>query len=316
MRILCLGQQALVALAAAALTSAPAQAAEPKIKEVLKSIYGYDTTTSFSLLKNGALVGGTGQAGLDSIQTFVDNKNAVKASYAAQTWQVNDGGVSSSFTLEAKYAGHASTFGIFNPPASTLSSAPSVGSFGAIFSVPANGQYFVDGGGAPDLTSHLKNGNETGGISGGAQFGDTNTDSTRSNGLTTVDPTSTFTVNNFGDPFAFGIYAPVTIGDSSTDTSLSGTGYSSVNSQNGGGFRQMLTFEIKKGSDTFYVLAFEDLIGGDYDYNDLLIELTPVAGRSQLSPEPEPVSMAMFGAGFLGLAGFRLRQRRLATSKA
>ncbi|MFX7891068.1 DUF4114 domain-containing protein, partial [Acinetobacter baumannii] len=61
-------------------------------------------------------------------------------------------------------------------------------------------------------------------------------------------------------------------------------------------------FQDKNVTGTFYV-GVEDLPGpkSDFDYNDFVFKVQAV---------PEPGSMTMFGLGFVGLAGLRLRRRK------
>lgn len=52
------------------------------------------------------------------------------------------------------------------------------------------------------------------------------------------------------------------------------------------------------------LIGFEDRRGGDYDYNDLIFAFSAV----QAVRVPEPVSMAILGAGLLGLGVARRRR--------
>ena len=54
-------------------------------------------------------------------------------------------------------------------------------------------------------------------------------------------------------------------------------------------------------------VAWEDTLSGDYDYNDLIFAFTDPIPRGAV---PEPMSLAMFGVGFVFLAGFSRRTRK------
>lgn len=49
-------------------------------------------------------------------------------------------------------------------------------------------------------------------------------------------------------------------------------------------------------------VGWEDVVGGDYDYNDLIFAFTDPVGAV-----PEPLTLAIFGVGLAGLIGFRKR---------
>lgn len=69
---------------------------------------------------------------------------------------------------------------------------------------------------------------------------------------------------------------------------------------------------LTPGSVVTFV-GWEDRVGGDYDYNDLIFAFTdPPVDRL---PVPEPSTLAMFALGFAGLAASQKRRRVLKPSR-
>lgn len=75
-----------------------------------------------------------------------------------------------------------------------------------------------------------------------------------------------------------------------------------------GGVDMSRIFDVTGSQNTaFYgsslIVAFEDLLDGDFDYNDLIV------GISDVKAVPEPGTLALFGLGLLGL-GMTRRSRK------
>ena len=58
------------------------------------------------------------------------------------------------------------------------------------------------------------------------------------------------------------------------------------------------------------LVGWEDLIGGDWDYNDLIFGFTDLVAPTTLAaPVPEPTSTALLGAALLSFGIVRRRKR-------
>ncbi|RJR33965.1 MAG: DUF4114 domain-containing protein [Desulfobacteraceae bacterium] len=86
--------------------------------------------------------------------------------------------------------------------------------------------------------------------------------------------------------------------------------WTSQQSSNSPGFYDhMVTFSLAGGN---YVIAWEDLNLGDYDYNDLVVEV----GGVSVSAVPEPATILLIGSGILGFLGLRRAGARSSKTSA
>jgi hypothetical protein len=74
-----------------------------------------------------------------------------------------------------------------------------------------------------------------------------------------------------------------------------------------GGIDMTRIFDVSKSfnsafSNSSLIIAFEDLLNGDFDYNDLVVGISDVKAVS------EPGTLALFGLGMLGLGMARRRK--------
>jgi hypothetical protein len=85
---------------------------------------------------------------------------------------------------------------------------------------------------------------------------------------------------------------------------VTGLTFSSDRTQNADGLDHLIVFSLTNRPGTL-VLAWEDMIGGDYDYQDAIFTLTALNPQ----PVPEPASLGLFSLVCLGTA-LAARRRR------
>ena len=122
--------------------AAPTSAqAEPTLSQILTSLYPLHTSQSLIGTATFGAGGGAGDPATSALfQTFTGTQNG-------------------SFGMQVKFAGNNSTFGFFNPPASTTASAPGAADFNAVFTVVgSNGWDGTNVTGSTTVLSHVSAG--------------------------------------------------------------------------------------------------------------------------------------------------------------
>ncbi len=128
-----------------------------------------------------------------------------------------------------------------------------------------------------------------------------------------ADSSMTVTILGDGSVEVDGVDSGVDFAESSFGYYLSNnTTYYSDSSLNAGGADQMAAFQGNNSDeitvpgfaastweDDAFILVWEDVIGGDRDFNDMVMLVESV----QPTATPEPATMFLLGAGLLGMVG-------------
>lgn len=94
---------------------------------------------------------------------------------------------------------------------------------------------------------------------------------------------------------------------------VTGAMFSSDRTRNADGLDHLIMFRLLNRTNFYtFVLAWEDMVSGDYDYNDAVFETTWTDARNI----PEPASLALFGIGCLGAAAVGRRRRHRSVTTA
>lgn len=107
--------------------------------------------------------------------------------------------------------------------------------------------------------------------------------------------------------FALSTDAPVSLGSFAAGSEL----VFSLTSVGGGSAVEFLTgTQYAKAGDTAaygFVVAFEDLLAGDFDYNDMVLGVSNAT--NELPPVPVPAALPLLASAFGGLAFLRRRKQ-------
>jgi len=187
---------------------------------------------------------------------------------------------------------------VVNGPSNTQSNAAKWGNSSGFFPVATPTLLFEYAAGASSNILGLWSGLDTTAISGvdlflgGATSGTIATLSWNTPGTNDLTISGGAGVNNVTvsgiDPFSFGFYIK----------NSSGTFYT-LDQLNGG--EAMAVAFNKPGSDN-WLIGFEDTLGGDKDYNDMVVRV------ESIHAVPEPSTLLMLGSGMLGFAFLRRKK--------